>query len=266
MVDGLGAGWVGVGAWSVVSSALHHPYGYGDIEKPVAVSFIGTVNDEGGGFLNDLTGNRRYAVATITKIDWSYTQMDVDDIWRQAFGLYTQGEPWLLTAEEACRRDEINATYQQEDTFEAMIAAKFEIDPNKADSPEWAMTTPDILWYLDVDPTRKDFTMRVASVLKGEGLEKDRNVRSGQDRRGNHVKARFWRGIKSLTQPQGCAGCVGCVNWAIGCAESSEAAAYRLSLVGKRTQRVFFPDGGKDACEAAAAGVGLRGWAREVIG
>ena len=56
---------------------------------------------------------------------------------------------------------------------------------------------------------------------------------------------------------KGCAGCVGCVNWAIGCAESSEAETYCQSPVGKRGKRVLFPEGCKDACEAVVAGVGL---------
>ena len=172
------------------------PYGYGDIEKPVAVSFIGTVNDEGGGFLNDPTGNRRYAVATITQIDWSYTQIDVNDVWGQAYHLYTQGESWVLTDEEARRQSKINAGYQQEDPFDPMIAADFEIDPNKTDDPGWVMTTTDILWYLGVDQTRMDYIKRVSDVLKGTGLEKDENKRAGIDRKGRKTRSRFWRGIR----------------------------------------------------------------------
>ena len=47
---------------------------------------------------------------------------------------------------------------------------------------------------------------------------------------------------------------------------SNAAATYWLSPVGKRGKRVFFPEGYKDACEAAMAGVELRGWAEEVVG
>ena len=48
--------------------------------------------------------------------------------------------------------------------------------------------------------------------------------------------------------------------------EDEAAATYWLSLVGQRGKRVFFPEGCKDACEAAMAGVELRGWARKVAG
>ena len=178
------------------------PYGAGDIEKPVTVSFIGTVNDEGGGFLNDPTGNRRYASVTVEDIDWSYTDLDVDDIWGQAYHLYLQGEPWMLTAEEACRRDEVNQMYQTEDPFEPMIEAKFDIDPSKTNDPKWAMTSTDILWYLDVDPTRRDFTMRLAAVLKIKGLAKDTVKRVGEDRDGHRVYSRFWRGIRRKDRDQ----------------------------------------------------------------
>lgn len=47
--------------------------------------------------------------------------------------------------------------------------------------------------------------------------------------------------------------------------EDEEAADYWLSLVGKRGQRVFLPDGVKDVCEAAKGGLDLKDWALTVI-
>ena len=44
-------------------------YGRYDTVRPAVASYIGTVNPDGGGFLSDTTGNRRFAVAEITAID-----------------------------------------------------------------------------------------------------------------------------------------------------------------------------------------------------
>jgi putative DNA primase/helicase len=51
-----------------------------DIEASACASLIGTVN-LGTGFLADATGNRRFYVATISAIDWAYTQHDVNQAW-----------------------------------------------------------------------------------------------------------------------------------------------------------------------------------------
>jgi len=82
-------------------------YGKRDINKPALASFIGTVNDEAG-FLNDPTGSRRFLACTLTHIDWSYTQINVSDIWAEAYHLYQSGYSWRLTTDEQKRQAEIN--------------------------------------------------------------------------------------------------------------------------------------------------------------
>ncbi|MBX0328577.1 hypothetical protein K2Z83_12905 [Oscillochloris sp. ZM17-4] len=85
------------------------PYGRHDIRGPVRASFIGTVNDDGEGFLVDPTGNRRYLVISLTGIDWSYTQIDVRQVWAEAVALYRAGERGRPCEEERAWRDKVNA-------------------------------------------------------------------------------------------------------------------------------------------------------------
>ena len=151
-------------------------YGRLDTVKPAIASFIGTVNDEGGGFLNDPTGNRRYAVSTLTKIDWNYaTEIELGQVWAQAFHLYQAGEPWELRGDEAKRRDEINLTYQTADPMEDMIPPMFDIDSAQADNDAWRLTAPEILEMLGLKPERAN-AMRLAAALKGLRLDKARQV------------------------------------------------------------------------------------------
>ncbi len=166
-------------------------YGKNDTEKPACASFIGTVNNEGGGFLNDPTGSRRYAVATITAIDWAYsTDVNVNDIWAQAYALYEQGEPWELRGDDAALRDAINSEYEQEDPLEDMVLTKFMVDPDKGDNEDWWLTSPEILYLLSLQPDNRAQTMRLAIVLKAAGLKKpQRATKEGK-------RGRYWRGVK----------------------------------------------------------------------
>jgi predicted P-loop ATPase len=48
------------------------PYGEVRHRKAGVASMIGTINEDGTGFLHDPTGNRRFAVIHLEAIDWSY--------------------------------------------------------------------------------------------------------------------------------------------------------------------------------------------------
>lgn len=181
------------------------PYARLPIEKPAITSFIGTVNNEAG-FLNDPTGNRRYAACTLTKIDRSYTQLDINQIWAEAYNLYLQGEPFTLTAEEEIKRDDINQKYTVSDPLDDMIERYFYIDPTQY-GDEWAMTGPAVLEWMELKHEDKALSMRLATVLKGLGLTRDKNKRTinrsivqiKDDERitfDRSERARFWQGIK----------------------------------------------------------------------
>jgi hypothetical protein len=173
-------------------------YGKNDTDKPACASFIGTVNNEGGGFLNDPTGSRRYAVATITAIDWAYsTDINIDDIWAQAYALYELGEPWELRGDDAARRDEINSGYEQGDPLQDMVLTKFIVNPDKGDDSEWRLTSPQILNILSLQPDNRALTMRLATVLKSAGLKKSNPSRM----KGQKQMVRYWQGIKIHTPP-----------------------------------------------------------------
>lgn len=120
-------------------------YGRHEVNKPAMASFIGTINNEAG-FLNDYTGSRRYMVAKLTKIDWSYTKLRVDDIWAQAVDLYRAGFNWTLDEDERGVANEINENYTIEDVTQSAILKYFEIDSSRLD---WFLSTLDIAQILE---------------------------------------------------------------------------------------------------------------------
>jgi len=169
------------------------PYGRHDMVKPATASFIGTVNNEGGGFLNDPTGSRRFAVTTVTSIDWAYSNdIDVNDVWAQAYGLYQAGEMWEFRGNEAARRDEINAAYQEDEPLDDMVLTRFDIDPTNSDLPTWRMTSPQILAILGLKVEDRGLTMRLASVMKRLELEKTKPLWLA----GTTKRQRYYCGIR----------------------------------------------------------------------
>lgn len=73
---------------------VRKPYGKFDMVKPALASFIGTVNGTGG-FLRDLTGNRRWWPVEVLSMDRSYKGLDVDQLWAQALQGYKDGRHLL---------------------------------------------------------------------------------------------------------------------------------------------------------------------------
>lgn len=171
------------------------PYGHFDTQGQAMTSFIGTVNNEGG-ILNDPTGNRRFMIATMKSMDWNYTQIDVDQVWAQAFELYLAGEHWDLKDDELNIAEEINEEYQVIDIVEEAIKELFVITPG--DTSDW-MASYEIMEILKAErnsflgirggglkPGVEVDTRRLSSALTKLGLKKTYPVSNslGDRRRG----------------------------------------------------------------------------------
>jgi len=93
------------------------PYGKFSLHKPALANFIATVNNENG-FLNDPTGSRRFMVTTLTSIDWDYaTNVDVKQIWAQAYELFKRGETGQLKGDDYIEAELLNAEYKTVSTI-----------------------------------------------------------------------------------------------------------------------------------------------------
>jgi predicted P-loop ATPase len=161
------------------------PYGKHPIFKPANASFIGTVNYDGAGFLNDPTGSTRFLSCEIEKIDYSYTEMDVNDLWAEAYWYYKNiPSSWELTEQEQTRQAEINEKFETVSALADVLETYFELTGDLEDF----MTTQEIrdragLHYRVT--TEQAFYNELGRVLKKLGCEKDLATRP-----------RGWRGIK----------------------------------------------------------------------
>lgn len=106
------------------------PYGRYSVTKQATASFLGTINEDGAGFLTDRTGNRRFVVIRFTANNHKYaTVCDHQQLWAQAKALFDAGEPWELTPAESATRDALNAEYQVETLTEILFWENYTIDP-----------------------------------------------------------------------------------------------------------------------------------------
>lgn len=175
------------------TNSFRAPYGRFEIQKPTTASYIGTINPDGNGFLNDSTGNRRYRVCHITDIDWKYEQdLDINQLWAQAVALFKQGETYLLDAKAEDKIQEINDRYSLDDPLAKHILDAFEI----VESDDDFVSTADIMKHLkwaeiihsEVD---KSISMRIGNIMVKLGAEK-------VTKRVNGVQIRGWARVKCV--------------------------------------------------------------------
>ena len=107
-------------------------YGRHEITKPALACMIGTLNDSTG-FLTDDTGNRRFMVTKLDRLDFHYMDLDVNQVWAQAVQLYRDGEPFKLIGEERRAQQETNKKHEVGSLAADYLDAYFIFDPEFGD-------------------------------------------------------------------------------------------------------------------------------------
>lgn len=166
-------------------------YGRHEIKKTVTASYIGTINPDGNGFLNDPTGHRRFRVCQLTKIDFGYESVDINQVWAQAVAAYLHGETYLLESEDSKKVVEINERYVVDDPIADHITRHFDISAHET---EWFTATSEIMHVLKSEGVtsseiERAIQMRVSAVLTKFGCEQKTQRIAGN-------RARGWTGIK----------------------------------------------------------------------
>lgn len=169
------------------------PYAKHAVTVPATASFIGTVNPTMEGFLNDETGSRRFMVMEINKLDWSYSiNIDINQVWAQAYHLFLSGEPWRLLPNEVAKRQEINQAHEIVDPMEDFFRTYYIINPAMANDNQWHIDPTLITEHLR-ERGFKDSDHRLATrmgiTLKRLGVERVR-VSKARERIRNYIGIR----------------------------------------------------------------------------
>ncbi len=104
---------------------IRRPYGRVAESSARIASFIGSTNKTD--FLNDETGNVRWLIFKVYKIDFEYSiQIKVDDLYRQAYFLFKQGERGHLTQSDIEENTANNRDYSEQSPEYEYIARNLE--------------------------------------------------------------------------------------------------------------------------------------------
>ena len=109
------------------------PYAKNFSQLPRTTSFLGSTNLLG--FLKDKTGNVRWLVFELLKINFDYSNdIDIDKVWMQAYHLaYSSNYNSALTREDVIENEKRNEKYKSFSFEEDLINQLFEKSNNKDD-------------------------------------------------------------------------------------------------------------------------------------
>ncbi|MEG2985722.1 MAG: VapE family protein [Peptostreptococcaceae bacterium] len=119
---------------------FRRPYGLAPVKYPRKTSFYATVNNEE--FLKDETGNRRYWVISIEKIDFdNIDKIDIDKLWGEVMHLKEEKlETNYLNQEQIDNLNTSNADFKVMGHLELGINTEFDWDVNR-DRWTWKSST-----------------------------------------------------------------------------------------------------------------------------
>ena len=153
---------------------VRRAYARYDIVKPAMVSMVGTINEDGAGFLTDPTGNRRFVIINLAQINWDYSQaLDIKQLWAQATALYKTGEPWELTPEERQQRDFINSQYQMQSVFAILFFEHYQVT-HQSEVYETAANILSTLEFYGLRGSQQANLNELSRLMKQLGCKKSR--------------------------------------------------------------------------------------------
>ena len=157
---------------TVTSFKIRNPYDRLHTKRPTLCSFLGTINESGGGFLDDPTGNRRFVVVKITDIDFAYSHaVNIDQLWAQMKAEYDAGERGELTAAETAHKSAQESGYQVENATAEYLWSCYKVDDKNT---EW-VTSAEILDHLKSVGLRVPDNLvlkQIAEALTEAGVQK----------------------------------------------------------------------------------------------
>ncbi|MGE0190290.1 MAG: VapE domain-containing protein [Steroidobacteraceae bacterium] len=123
------------------SDKIRRPYGRIDSEYPRRTVFAATVNDHN--FLVDTTGNTRFWVLPVVKINYTY-DIDMQQLFAQLRHDYEKGEKWWLTSAEQDLLEKCNADHRSVSVVRETLEAR--LDVSRKDNPKIKpVTTTEVL-------------------------------------------------------------------------------------------------------------------------
>lgn len=180
------------------------PYGRHPIHKPAVCALIGSVNDDGAGFLNDPTGSSRFLACELAGIDYRYVVQSVHDLWAEAYWFYRNvPKSWELPEEEREARRVINSSFEMVSALEETILTRFAFTGDETDT----LTTDQIKDHLAGHYTIRNengFLRELSRIMKKHRAKKYREkyIPGQPHKRGFSGIKRHYPGEKEPPPPE----------------------------------------------------------------
>lgn len=120
---------------------VRRPYGRADSEYQRRTVFYATVNQ--ADFLLDNTGNGRWWIMSVEKIDYQH-DIDMQQLFAQLAEQYRAGEPWWLTRDEEAELERQNSKHMTVSVVRDAVLAIIDLDRDPAPSDS-AFTATELL-------------------------------------------------------------------------------------------------------------------------
>ena len=150
---------------------IRRPYDKNATSAPRRASFFGSTNK--AEFLTDETGSVRWLCFELTgRINWDYKKdLNIDDIWRQAYSLYKSGFKYELTPDEIQANELANRQYQVT-TPELELIQKNYTPGNKEQHDAFYQATDFLNNLTEKCPTARLNLNNIGKALKILGFER----------------------------------------------------------------------------------------------
>ena len=111
-------------SWLTRTTDIYRPpYGREVVEAPRSCALAGTMNPNGFGYLNDVSGGRRFWPVYCSAIDLPALDRDCDQLWAEAVLRFSRGEPWFLSADIDLHTAQVEQEKRHDsDIWEANVA------------------------------------------------------------------------------------------------------------------------------------------------
>ena len=164
------------------------PYDRIPTESPRLASFIGSINTDT--FLNDPTGSRRFLPFRVVSIDIeSAKQINMDEVWKQAYDLFKSGYRYYFNTEETQELMRNNEQFEQISLEEELLLRTYKPTTERDYCARFVQTSEIVTQLNILNPTLRLKDSRIFDALRKNGFIKTRKVieRGGKAINGYYV-------------------------------------------------------------------------------
>lgn len=173
--------------FSKESDKSRRPFDSRAVRRVRTANFWGSTNNDE--FLTDVTGSVRWLCFEILDINQKYsTEVNINQIWSEAYSLYNSGFKYQLTKDEIEENDKINRQYQIQ-TTEMQLIQNHYIPAKRDDKDAIFYTSTDFLENLN-DKYSGKFKMNIHSIgraLRYLGFERCQQMRGQYQVKGYYL-------------------------------------------------------------------------------